>query len=63
MSQLGTYDTSAIYSLIKTATNNTNGGFGFAATYSWIYCIVVLIVIGLAVLLFRDRPPKRRDIW
>ncbi len=63
IAQLGTYDTSAIYSLIKTATANTNGGFGFAATYSWIYCIIVLIVIGLAVLVFKDREPKRRDIW
>ena len=63
IAQLGTYDTSAIYSLIKTATANTNGGFGFAATYSWIYCIVVLVVIGLAFLIFKDRQPKRRDIW
>lgn len=63
IAQLGTYDTSAIYSLIKTATNNTNGGFGFAATYSWIYCIVVLIVIGLACLIFKERQPRRRDIW
>ncbi|MBD5459480.1 MAG: sugar ABC transporter permease [Lachnospiraceae bacterium] len=63
IAQLGTYDTSAIYSLIKTATDNTSGGLGFAATYSWIYCILVLIVIGLAFLIFKDRQPKRRDIW
>ena len=63
IAQLGTYDTSAIYSLIKTATNNTNGGLGFAATYSWIYCIVVLTVIGMAFLIFRERQAKRRDIW
>ena len=63
IAQLGTYDTSAIYSLIKTATNNTNGGFGFAATYSWVYCIVVLLVIGAACLVFREKQPKRRDIW
>lgn len=63
IAQLGTYDTSAIYSLIKTATSNTNGGFGFAATYSWSYCIVVLIMIGLACLIFKERQPRRRDIW
>ena len=63
IAQLGTYDTSAIYSLIKTATGNTSGGFGFAATYSWIYCIVVLLVIGAAFLIFKERQPKRRDIW
>ena len=63
IAQLGTYDTSAIYSLIKTATGNTSGGFGFAATYSWVYCIVVLLVIGAAFLIFKERQPKRRDIW
>lgn len=62
IAQLGTYDTSAIYSLIKTATSNTNGGFGFAATYSWIYCIVVLIMIGLACLIFKERQPRRREV-
>ncbi len=63
IAQLGTYDTSAIYNLIKTATNNTNGGLGFAATYSWVYCIFVLVIIGLACLIFKERQPKRRDIW
>ncbi|MDE5591163.1 MAG: sugar ABC transporter permease [Acetatifactor sp.] len=63
IAQLGTYDTSAIYSLIKTATGNTNGGFGFAAAYSWIYCIIVLIIIGLGCLVFKERQPRRRDIW
>lgn len=63
IAQLGTYDTSAIYSLIKTATGNTNGGFGFAAAYSWVYCIIVLIIIGLGCLVFKERQPRRRDIW
>ena len=63
IAQLGTYDTSAIYSLIKTATGNTNGGFGIAAAYSWIYCIIVLIIIGLGCLVFKERQPRRRDIW
>lgn len=57
--QLGTYDTSDIYSLIKTATNNTAAGLGFAATYSWVYCIFVLLVIGAAFLIFKEREPRR----
>lgn len=57
--QLGTYDTSDIYSLIKTATNNTASGLGYAATYSWIYCVFVLLVIGAAFLIFREREPRR----
>lgn len=61
IAQLGTYDTSTIYTLIKTATGNTQGGFGFAATYSWIYCLVVLSIIGMAFLIFREREPRRRE--
>lgn len=63
IAQLGTYDTSDIYALIKTATNNTSGGLGYAATYSWIYCLVVLLIIGVACLIFKERQPRRRDIW
>ncbi len=58
--QLGTYDSSAIYNLIITATGNTDGGLGFAATFSWLYCIVVLLIIGIAFLLFRDREREVR---
>ena len=56
--QLGSYDTSDIYSLIKTATNNTASGLGYAATYAWLYGIMVLLVIGAAFLVFRERKPK-----
>ena len=61
IAQLGTYDTSEIYNLIKDATNNTQGGLGFAATYSWVYCLVVLLIIGGALLIFREREPRRHD--
>lgn len=57
--QLGMYDSiNPVYELIEEATSNTNGGFGFAATYSWIYSIVALLIIGLVFLLFKDRKPK-----
>ena len=56
--QLGAYDTSDIYSLIKTATNNTASGLGYAATYAWLYGIMVLLVIGAAFLVFRERKIK-----
>ncbi|MBQ7183862.1 MAG: sugar ABC transporter permease [Clostridia bacterium] len=58
--QLGAYDTSDIYSLIKTATNNTASGLGYAATYAWLYGILVLLVIGAAFLIFRER--KVREV-
>ena len=56
--QLGAYDTSDIYSLIKTATNNTASGLGYAATYAWLYGILVLLVIGVAFLIFREKKVK-----
>lgn len=56
--QLGAYDTSDIYSLIKTATNNTASGLGYAATYAWLYGITVLLVIGAAFLIFREKKVK-----
>lgn len=61
IAQLGTYDTSDIYTLIKTATANTNNGFGYAATYAWIYCLVVLGIIGLAFLIFKDKATRREN--
>lgn len=60
VAQLGTFNTNPVYDLIKTATDNTSGGLGIAATYSWIYSFVVLIIIGLAFLLFKEREKKRR---
>lgn len=56
--QLGAYDTSDIYSLIKTATNNTASGLGYAATYAWLYGVTVLLVIGAAFLIFREKKVK-----
>ena len=57
--QLGMYNSiNPVYSLIEEATADTNGGFGFAATYSWIYSFIVLVIIGIVFLLFKDKKPK-----
>lgn len=57
--QLGMYDSiNPVYALIEEATNDTNGGLGFAATYAWIYSFVALLLIGIVFLLFKDRKPK-----
>lgn len=57
--QLGMYDSiNPVYTLIQEATNDTNGGLGFAATYAWIYSFVALLLIGAVFLLFRERKPK-----
>ncbi|MGN0506302.1 MAG: carbohydrate ABC transporter permease [Lachnospiraceae bacterium] len=62
IAQLGTYDTNPVYGLIKTATGNMSGGLGFAATYAWIYSFVVLLIIGLAFLLFKEKKEKRGGV-
>lgn len=61
IAQLGINDTNPVYGLIKTATGNLAGGLGYAATYAWIYSLVVLIIIGLAFLIFKERKEKKRS--
>lgn len=39
-----------------------NGGLGYAATYAWIYSLVVLLIIGIAFLIFRDRKEKKKGV-
>ena len=57
--QLGMYNSiNPVYELIEKQTGDTDGGLGFAATYSWIYSIVALLIIGIVFLLFKDRKPK-----
>lgn len=58
--QLGMYDTiNPVYELIIDATGDTSGGLGFAATYAWIYSLIVLVLILIVFLLFREKKGKR----
>lgn len=57
--QLGAMDNiNPVLTIIKTMTANTAGGFGYAATLSWIYSLIILVIIGLTCLLFRERKIK-----
>ncbi|MBP5248439.1 MAG: sugar ABC transporter permease, partial [Lachnospiraceae bacterium] len=56
--QLGMFDINPVYSLIVTYMGNTSGGLGFAATYAWVYTLVVLLLMGVAFLIFRERKSK-----
>ncbi|NLP34874.1 MAG: sugar ABC transporter permease [Clostridiales bacterium] len=60
IANLGTFSINPVYDLIKKATENTSGGLGIAATFSWIYSFVVLIIIGIAFLIFRNKEKVRR---
>ena len=62
IAQLGTYDTNPVYGLIKTATGNLAGGLGYAATYAWIYSFLVLLIIGFAFLIFREKKEKKGGV-
>ncbi|MDF2951822.1 MAG: transporter, permease component [Anaerocolumna sp.] len=62
IAQLGTFETNPVYGLIKKATENTSGGLGVASTYAWIYSLIVLVIIGLAFLLFRESKKVRRHV-
>ncbi len=56
--QLGMFDINPVYSLIVTYMGNTSGGLGFAATYAWIYTVIVLMLMGIAFLILRERKNK-----
>lgn len=57
--QLGAMDNiNPVLTIIKAMTANTAGGFGYAATLSWIYSLIILVIIGLAFLLFREKKIK-----
>lgn len=60
IAQLSTYNISAVYTLIRSATANMSNGLGYAATYSWIYSLVVLVMIGAAFLIFRQ--PRDKEV-
>ncbi len=60
IANVGTFSLNPVYDLIRTATENTNGGLGIASTFAWIYSLVVLLLIGMVYLLFRNREKERR---
>lgn len=59
--QIGVYDANPVYQLIKSSTGDMSKGLGHAATFAWIYSVIVLIIIGFSFLIFKDKKPIRRD--
>lgn len=57
--QLGAMDNiNPVLIMIKERTANTSGGFGYAATIAWIYSLLVLAIIGITFLIFKERGKK-----
>lgn len=60
IANIGTFSINPVYDLIRTATENTSGGLGIASTFAWIYSLVVLMIIGIAFFIFKNREKGRR---
>ncbi len=59
--QLGAIDTiNPVLVQIENMTANTTGGLGYAATLSWIYSVIILCIIGIVYMLFRERKIKMK---
>ncbi|MFO7611024.1 MAG: sugar ABC transporter permease [Clostridia bacterium] len=57
--QLGMYSLNPLYQIIRNAIYNTAAGLGLASSFAWIYSIVVLLVVLIAFLVFKDRKGRK----
>lgn len=53
--QLGVFPINPVYGMIQEAIYNTAGGLGLAATYAYLYTLVIAAVIGLSFLILREK--------
>jgi ABC-type sugar transport system permease subunit len=53
--QLGQFSVNPVFAIIKAAVKETTVGLGFAATYSWVYSVVVMLFIAWVFYILRDR--------
>ncbi len=53
--QVGLFPINPVYEMIRDASFNTATGLGMASTMSWLYSIVLLLLVGIAFLLLRRR--------
>lgn len=49
----------SIFDMIRNAMNNSSTGLGIASAYAAIYTVIVLLLIFIALLIFRDRSDKK----
>ena len=53
--QLGVFSTNPVFDIIREASMETTVGLGFAATYAWVYSLMVMIFIAITFLVLRDK--------
>jgi len=56
--QIGMYNINPVFYLIRDSMYNIAAGLGVASAFTWIYTIVVLIFVGVALLLLGTREKK-----
>jgi ABC-type sugar transport system permease subunit len=57
--QIGMYNINPVYYLIRDSMYNIAAGLGVASAFTWIYTIVVLIFVGIALLLLGTKEKKQ----
>jgi len=58
---IGTFPINPVSSLVQDSIFNTIGGLGLASAYAWIYNVVILVMIGIAYLLFKEKREKTKQ--
>lgn len=53
--QLGMYNLNPVYQMIQDAIYNTTGSLGLASAYSGVYALLVLLLVGVAFQIFKER--------
>jgi len=59
--QIGMYNINPVYGLISDSMYNFAAGLGLASAYTWIYTMVVLLFVGIAMLVLKSND-KSADI-
>lgn len=56
---LATGGTNAIIQMIYDATNNAQKGYSYGAAFSWIYTLIICVILLIVFLLFREKSDKK----
>ncbi len=57
--QIGMYNINPVYGLIRNSMYNFAAGLGLASAYTWIYTMIVLFFVGIAMLIFKTRDNQK----
>ena len=58
---IGTFPINPVSNMVQDSIHNTIGGLGLASTFAWIYSMLIIIMIGIAYLIFKEKPEKSKQ--